>query len=171
MELRDWWRGAVTVSGLLVCGCSHFGPPPLPDPTLLGCYKLGGNLPAAYSDSLGYAIPELFRLEYWTTGQWVVLPTDFEHHPFWTTYDVLPSGYVDWQRRNPPHGIRGDSVDLHFPGYVGSLVLRFGRDGEHLGGRAEWISVGRVGHTDPLVHVTASPASCQGLPRELVRTR
>ena len=171
MELGGWWRGTFTVSGLLVCGCSHFGPPALADPTLLGCYRLDGNLPAAYSDSLGYVIPGLFRLADWTNGQWVVLPTDFEHHPYWTRYDMLPSGYVDRQRRDPPYEIGGDSIDLHFPGYVGKLALRFGRVGDELRGRAEWITLGRVGHTDPLVHVTASRASCEGLPRELSRVR
>ncbi len=177
MHHSHWLIPSATtaVSALLSGACAHFPPPPLPDPELLGCYDLGGNLPGAYADSLGYEVPDRFRLEYRASGQWMVMPTDYDYHPYWTTYDQLPSSLNHRRLHDDPafSEIHGDSIDVYFPGDLGgALVLRLGPAPIGLGGRAEWLIWGSADwYSDPGVHVTATPASCEGLPNALTRIR
>ena len=77
---------------VLSAACGLMRPPVKPDPSFTGCYSVETDLPASYGDSLGYKIPVIIRLGYTPHGQWIVLPTDPEWHPSWTTYDRLPSG-------------------------------------------------------------------------------
>lgn len=164
----------------LLQGCGLAQPPPQPRPELLRCFRIDTDLPASYGDSLGYEIPPVIRLVYTSYGQWMVLPTDQEWHPSWTIYDNLPSSFLriaeavhssPVSQHDSIRRIPGDSIDINFPGAVGRLVFRLGTDGDGLNGRAEWvvhphISFLNAGHT-----VTASPTSCDQLPRSLVRTR
>ena len=165
--------------GLVVSGCALFAAPPKPDPSRLGCYQLTTSL-ESYGDSLGYELPEAFRLGYSDHGQWTVLPTDEEWHPGWTTYDNLPSGYI---RRAEGRGstgpmqwdsiarIPGDSFDVHFPSAIGTLVLRLGDEGETFGGRAEWVYGSHRSYLNEGATVVAARRSCEGLETSLRRTR
>jgi hypothetical protein len=165
-------RHTLTVAALVLAACATRELPPLAPPAdLLGCYELRGDLPASYADSLGYRLPDVFRLDYWDSGQWIVLPTDFERHPNWVRYDNLPSGYVARAQRGPPHVIPGDSVDIYFPGDVGALVLRLGRNARGLGGRTEWVRLGPSNEIGPMLRIEAPRTSCEGLPRVLERVR
>ena len=55
---------------LLFCACGLIQPPVRPDPNLLRCYEIEADLPSSYSDSLGYEIPQVVRLEFSAEGQW-----------------------------------------------------------------------------------------------------
>lgn len=167
--LRLGWMLAVTIAG----ACALPRPPERPDPSLLGCYRLAPNLSEVYADSLTYDLPDVIRLAFWSGSQWVVLPTGFEHHPWWTHYDGLPSTLRPRLRQeDPPYVLPGDSIDVVFPGPLGRLVLRMGRRDGGLGGRAAW----RIFEPDVdfpalgvAVHMT--PTGCDALPASLERRK
>ena len=162
----------VTLALPFALACAIAEPPPTPDPALLGCYALETNLPESYADSLGYELPGLFRLDYLSTGQWSVLPTDQEYHPHWGIYDGLPSGYVRRNRVKEVFSrIPGDSIDIVFPGPVGRLVFRVGREDGALRGRAEWVVHPHISFMNEGVTVVARRSSCDGLKNALTRTR
>lgn len=166
---------------VVVAGCSRWNlPPPIPDPAFLGCYRLQTTLPASYSDSLGYELPTMIHLGHSAGGQWTVLPTDAEWRPTWTIYDALPSGYVRRAMgyasagpltRDSVSRIPGDSIDITFPGAIGNLVLRLGKDGPDLGGRAEWVVRIDVYFLNKGKRVQAFRTTCAGLQPALRRTR
>ena len=164
----------------LLTACGLVQPPVKPNPDLFGCYQITSDLPASYSDSLGYEIPPVIRLAHTSYDQWVVLPTDPEWHPSWTVYDGLPSSHVRVESglRSAPvsqfdsiRRIPGDSIDIVFPSAIGRLVFRLGRDGEELRGRAEWVIHRHISFMNDGNYVVASPTSCEELPRALIRTR
>ena len=165
----------------VAAGCSQLNlPPPIPDPAFLGCYRLQTTLPSSYSDSLGYELPKIIQLGHSSGGQWTVLPTDAEWHPTWTIYDVLPSGYVRREMGYASVGplqldsvsrIPGDSIDISFPSAIGNLVLRLGKDGRNLGGRAEWVVRIDQYFLNEGARVQAFRAPCAGLQPGLRRTR
>jgi hypothetical protein len=166
------------LSCLLLSGCGLSQVKP--DPALLRCFRLETDLPASYSDSLGYEIPSVIRLAHTSYDQWIVFPTDREWHPSWTVYDGLPSGYVRraYGHRTAPnsqldsiHRIPGDSIDISFPSAIGRLVFRLGRDVESLRGRAEWVQHPLISLMNEGKTVVAWPASCDGLQNSLRRTR
>ena len=170
--------GPLTCLLLSACGLSQA--PVKPDPELLRCYRLETDLPASYSDSLGYEIPSVIRLAHSAYGQWIVYPTDREWHPSWTVYDGLPSGNLrraiaGRSARNSQLDsiarIPGDSIDIGFPSAIGRLVFRLGRDVESLRGRAEWVQHPRISLMNEGKTVVAWPASCEGLQNSLKRTR
>lgn len=182
MIIRPERRGFGSCVLLVASGCGGIQPPVTPDPSLLGCYRLETDLPASYSDSLGYEIPGVIRLGYTSHGQWTVLPTDREWHPSWSVYDGLPSGYT---RRAVAHRrvpvaqwdsvqrIPGDSIDIAFPSAIGTLVFRIGTnwDGEGFGGRAEWVTHRYISFMNEGRGVRARPTSCDDLHPALERTR
>ena len=167
------------LAGLLALGACGLSQPPLtPDPARLGCYRLDTNLPASYADSLGYAIPDIIQLGFTSHGQWTVAPTDPDWHPTWSLYDVLPSGYIRRQRglqavssfkSDSVARIPGDSLDITFPGPIGSLTLRLGDDSPALAGRAEWVVGPHESSLNPGVRVRALPSSCEGIAPSLRR--
>ncbi len=168
------------LSVLLLHGCGFLQPPPQPRPELLRCFRIETDLPASYSDSLGYEIPPVIRLVFTSEGQWMVLPTDQRWHPSWTVYDGLPSGFL--RRVQAIHAapasqhdsirvIPGDSIDISFPGDYGRLVFRVGPDDGRLRGRAEWVIRQEISFLNEGSTVVALSTSCDGLPRALVRTR
>ena len=168
------------LSCLLLSACGLSQPPVKPDPELLRCFRLETDLPASYSDSLGYEVPSIIRLAHTSYDQWVVLPTDPEWHPSWTVYDGLPSGWfrrasslrsAPISQRDSIGRIPGDSIDIIFPSAIGRLVLRLGRDGEDLRGRAEWVIHQHISFMNEGKTVVAWPTSCEELPRALTRTR
>ena len=174
-------RAALLALALLWAGgCRFVQPPVTPDPGLLGCYRLVTNLPASYADSLGYELPDLIRLGFSQGGQWTVVPTDPDWHPSWGEYDALPSGYLR-RARGAAHTspmqwdsvsrIPGDSIDVVFPGPIGSLTLRLGGDRERMGGRAEWVVQVDQYFLNEGVRVEAIRSSCAGLEMSLRRTR
>ena len=165
---------------LLLASCGLTIPPVKPDPALLRCFRLTTNLPASYSDSLGYERPSVIRLTHTAYDQWIVFPTDPEWHPSWTVYDGLPSSHIriakglktapvrQWDsiRRIP-----GDSIDISFPSAMGRLVLRLGPDNGVLHGRAEWVIHSHISFMNDGVSVVAEPSSCRDLGPALTRTR
>jgi hypothetical protein len=156
---------------MLILGCA---PKPMtlsPNPSHLGCYQLTGSLPASYSDSLGYHVPDVFQLAESGGNQWVVFPTSFEWHPNWKALDDLPSGMARRARQGPPHVIPGDSIDVHFPGPIGALVLRLSETSGGLSGRSEWVGTGSPNEVGPSYPVEAPRASCADLATELERSR
>lgn len=153
----------------ILVGCVAKVAPLSPNPSHLGCYELDGALPSSYSDSLGYYLPEVFQLAEWGGNQWVVFPTSFEWHPNWTAVDQLPSGEARRARARPPHIIPGDSIDVHFPGPIGTLVLRLSETPEGLAGRSEWVRLGPSNERGPFHPVVAPRASCADLDTELRR--
>lgn len=161
--------GAFVALALGAAACAHT-PEVGPDSSLIGCYAIEGGLPASYADSLGYHVPEVMQLAEWGGNQWVVFPTSFEWHPNWTAYDRLPSGWERRVRQDPPHMIPGDSIDVYFPGPIGSLVLRLSETDHGLAGRSEWVGIGDGRRAGPSFPVEAPRASCAGLPTELQRT-
>lgn len=161
--------GAALLASTIACAQNPL--PAGPDPALIGCYAVEGELPDSYADSLGYHVPDVLQLAEWGGNQWVVFPTSFEWHPNWTAYDRLPSGRERRQRRDPPHFIPGDSIDVYFPGPIGSLVLRLTESEGGLAGRSEWVGVGPTGRIGASFPVDAPRASCADLPTELRRTR
>jgi len=164
----------------LWAGCGLLSPPPTPDPGLLGCYGLETDLPASYSDSLSYHLPSAIRLDYRSDGRWSVYPTEEEMQPTWTNQDGLPSGHL---RRQVGFGntpvlewdsvttIPGDSIDIRFPGFEGTLVLRVGPHPDGLGGRAEWVIQQQISFMNEGVTVLLRPTSCAAVPSALRRTR
>jgi hypothetical protein len=165
---------------LLLSSCGLTIPPVQPDPAFLRCFRLTTNLPASYSDSLGYELPLEIRLTHTAYDQWIVLPGDPEWHPSWSVYDGLPSSHVrlaeglktapvrQWDsiRRIP-----GDSIDISFPSAIGRLVLRLGPDRGVLRGRAEWVIHPHISFMNDGVSVLAEPSSCGDLRPALTRTR
>lgn len=162
---RAAWVAATTS---VMAACATGAIPLNPPASLMGCYELRGDLPESYSDSLGYDVPEVFQLSDWG-GRWSVFPTSFEWHPYWAAYDNLPSTVLKQRIKGPPHVIPGDSVDIYFPGPIGSLVLRVAPDGVGLSGRSEWVRLGPTNQIGPFIPVTARPASCDRVSRELSR--
>jgi len=169
-----------TFGFLLLTACGLVQPPVKPDPEFLRCFRLETDLPASYSDSLGYEIPPVIRLAHSAYGQWIVYPTDREWHPSWTVYDGLPSSHARLASslRSAPvsqfdsiRRIPGDSIDIVFPSAIGKLVFRLGRDGEELRGRAEWVIHRYISFMNDGKYVVASPTSCEELPSALIRTR
>jgi hypothetical protein len=67
--------------------------------------------------------------------------------------------------------IPADSIDIVFPGPIGRLYLRLGRDHDSMGGRAEWVVQPGEYFLNPDVRVEATPSSCHGLQMSLRRTR
>lgn len=154
-----------------ILGCASHAIPLSPNPSHLGCYELMGSLPSSYSDSLGYHVPDVFQLAEAGGNQWLVFPTSFEWHPNWKAYDNLPSGVVRRARLEPPYVIPGDSIDVYFPGPIGSLVLRLSETSGGLSGRSEWVRTGRTNEVGPSFPVEAPRASCADLATELERIR
>lgn len=167
MSLRTAVSGLVLAAGL---GCATSPIPIRPPSHFLGCYRLAAELPESYADSLGYEIPDVFRLADWG-GQWTVLPTSFEWHPYWVRYDALPSGRSRRTRRSPSNVIPGDSIDVYFPGPIGSLALRLGETDRGLEGRSEWVRVGAYNAIGPIFEVSAPSTSCEDLASELKLVR
>jgi hypothetical protein len=179
---NDRWNWCVF--GLVVLSssaCQHV-PAAVPDSTLLGCYRVITNLPSAYVDSLGYEVPKAIRLSITEYGQWTVIPTDPDWPPDWTPYDNLPSSLTRRQRDAPTGSplmrpeqwesasrIPGDSIDVRFPSALGSLVMRIGRDGDELRGRAEWVVPYAEPYLNEGVFVQARPTSCSEVPLALKR--
>jgi len=169
-----------TLGLVLLTACGLVQPPVKPNPEILGCYRITSDLPASFSDSLGYEIPPVIRLAHTSYDQWIVFPTDPEWHPSWTVYDGLPSSHVRvaTSLRSAPvsafdsiRRIPGDSIDIVFPSAIGRLVFRLGRDGDGLRGRAEWVIHSYTSFLNEGRYVVASPTSCEGLPPALIRTR
>ena len=164
----------------LTAGCGLIAPPPRPDPELLGCYHLETNLPESYSDSLSYRLPAVIGLDYRNDGRWLVYPTVEEMQPTWGVRDGLPSGHV---RREVGLGntpitkwdsvltVPADSIDIHFPGFGGTLVMRVGPHPQGLQGRAEWVIHQHISFMNEGVFVMLKPTSCDGLPPRLERTK
>lgn len=176
-------RWCVLCAGLALSACRHI-PAPVPDPTLLGCYRLNTNLAPSYADSLGYHLPTAIQLAATKYNQWIVYPTDPEWHPDWTDYDDLPSTRVrrqraaatgspviDPERFESSNRIPGDSIDIRFPSAVGQLVLRLGRHENGLRGRAEWVVTPHEYFLNEGVVVQAPRTACSDVPRALVRNR
>jgi len=172
--------GCLVVCLSLAAACALVKAPVTPDPALLGCYRLESELPASYSDSLGYELPEVIQLGYSRHGQWTVLPTDPDWHPDWTVYDYLPSGWVRVASGVNEAGpmqwdsikrIPGDSLDVRFPSPLGTLTLRLGEDHGLLSGRSEWVVRVDQYFLNDGARVRATPASCDELKLELRRTR
>jgi len=154
-------RASLTsVSMVLVVGCGLSSAPPV-EPPESGCYRLDTNLPASYTDSLGYVLPD--RVRFGTRfDHRAILPTGFEWKPYLRTYDGLPSTY-------PSGPISGDSIDVVFPGPIGDLVLRVGGPPVRLSGRAEWVYGGVMSYLNEGRWVELTRADCQGVPIELER--
>lgn len=138
---------------------------------MLGCYTLTPDLTGVFGDSLSYRVPKVIRLVQWPSGQWVVLPTAFDYHPTWTITDGLPSGYVARRRGNPPYHIPGDSIDVYFPGPLGSLVLRLGKVEGGLRGHAAWVTKPNQEFDLKGVSVLAGRSGCERLRASLESLR
>ena len=115
-----------------------------------------------------------------STNVFACNPTDPDYPPWWTLYDDLPEGLL---RRSLTEGagrasqrdsiarIPGDSLDINFPSNRGRLVLRLGLDAGVLRGRAVWVVRRDQAFSNEGVFVVASPSTCDGLERSLVRIR
>ncbi|NNF12088.1 MAG: hypothetical protein HKN72_02625 [Gemmatimonadetes bacterium] len=164
----------------VVGACALALPPERPSPTVLGCFAMESDVPSSFADTLGYELPEFFSLSVTSSGQWLFLPTDEEWAPTWSHHGRMPS---DAARRR--HFIRagqddpetlghipGDSIDIVFPGPIGSVVVRLGGEGEVAGGRAAY-ALPNQPEADLLLgsRVSVSRASCERVPLGLQRTR
>ena len=160
-------------------GCA-WGPPEAPN-LAPGCLAIETTIPSSFSDTLGYELPSRIGLLPIGSAIPMVLPTDEEWAPVWTNYRATPT---DWPERrslilagdDDPASYRripGDSIDIVFPGPIGSLVLRIGgEDRGRLGGRAAY-STGNAREVNLLAdaEVRVERTSCDGLPLALARTR
>ncbi len=164
----------------IAVGCGLTVPPDPAPETLLGCFAMDSNIPESFADTLGYQLPDHFRLAVTEHGQWSFLPTDEEWAPAWSRYGSMPSDHARRSRlwaagEGDPETLRripGDSIDITFPGPIGGVVIRLGGDPDHLAGRAAYAVRDAPGtNRIPWAEVTAVRTACDGVPLALRRTR
>ena len=157
-----------------VAACAALSAPyPPPPARFIGCFEAElGGLRGQFADSFLVPLPESVHLTArQVTGPWPgsglrffeIIPNDPEHQRYWSDSSVLPSEIARRQLPSPheDHYIPGDSVDLYFPGPVGTLVLRVKDDSEgNLTGRSEWINLQRYPVHVPPLEVRLTQQDC-----------